>query len=263
MTRVGLVLGGGGAVGHGFHGGLLAALEETAGFDARTAEIIVGTSSGATVAGLVRAGPDRARTSPGRARGEISPRLADVDCEASASGARQNARRPFGSAESRRLRRPALSRRSAVTAWPGSAPCSARSSRPARPDHLGRRTPRPAVPGRVAEPTRCGSRRSGIDDGERVIFGRDGDPVTDVPTAVAASCALPGWFTPVVVADRRYIDGAVWSATNADVLADARTGPRDHQRAAQRDDHAAAPMAAPPPARRGPRACVHGGSRSS
>src|SRR5687768_12792688 len=78
MTRVGLVLGGGGAVGHGFHGGVLAALEDTAGFDARRAEIIVGTSSGATVAGLVRAGLTGTDLA-GRARGEISPRLADVD----------------------------------------------------------------------------------------------------------------------------------------------------------------------------------------
>jgi predicted acylesterase/phospholipase RssA len=59
-----------------------------------------------------------------------------------------------------------------------------------------------------------------IDDGSRVMFGREGDPVTDVPTAVAASCALPGWFTPVVVDEQWYIDGAMWSATNAEVLAE-------------------------------------------
>jgi NTE family protein len=57
-----------------------------------------------------------------------------------------------------------------------------------------------------------------LDDGERVFFGRDDGPSTDVPTAVAASCALPGWFAPVVVDDGRYVDGAVWSATNADAL---------------------------------------------
>ena len=57
-----------------------------------------------------------------------------------------------------------------------------------------------------------------LDEGQRVLFGRDGGPTTDVPTAVAASCALPGWFAPVIVDNARYIDGAVWSATNADAL---------------------------------------------
>jgi len=97
MARVGLVLGGGGAVGQGYHRGVLAALEDVAGFDARSVDVIVGTSSGATVAGLVRAGSSR----------------------------------PL---------------------WIAAV---------------------------------------GLDDGERVMFGRPGDPVTDVPTAVAASCALP------------------------------------------------------------------------
>jgi len=57
-----------------------------------------------------------------------------------------------------------------------------------------------------------------LDEGQRVLFGRDGGPTADVPTAVAASCALPGWFAPVVVDNTRYVDGAVWSATNADAL---------------------------------------------
>lgn len=39
-------------------------------------------------------------------------------------------------------------------------------------------------------------------------------------TAVSASHALPGTRPPVVVNDRYYIDGGVWSATNADIAAD-------------------------------------------
>jgi NTE family protein len=36
-----------------------------------------------------------------------------------------------------------------------------------------------------------------------------------------ASCAIPGWYAPVDIGGRRYIDGGAWSATSVDVLADA------------------------------------------
>jgi NTE family protein len=51
------------------------------------------------------------------------------------------------------------------------------------------------------------------DSGERVIFSRG-----DVARAVAASRAVPGLLPPVTIAGRRYVDGALGSATNADVL---------------------------------------------
>ena len=56
MTRIGLVLGAGGAVGHAFHSGVLSALTEETGWDARDAEIIVGTSAGSLVGAFLRAG---------------------------------------------------------------------------------------------------------------------------------------------------------------------------------------------------------------
>src|SRR5437016_10752839 len=54
--RIGLVLGAGGAVGHAFHGGVLSALSDATGWDARDAEVIVGTSAGSLVGALLRAG---------------------------------------------------------------------------------------------------------------------------------------------------------------------------------------------------------------
>ncbi|MDH3959445.1 MAG: patatin-like phospholipase family protein, partial [Actinomycetota bacterium] len=54
--RIGLVLGGGGLTGTAFHAGVLAALDELTGWDPRTAELVVGTSAGATSAALLRAG---------------------------------------------------------------------------------------------------------------------------------------------------------------------------------------------------------------
>jgi NTE family protein len=59
-----------------------------------------------------------------------------------------------------------------------------------------------------------------MDDAHRVVFGRDDAPTTDVATAVGASSAIPGYFAPVVVHGRRYVDGGVHSPTNADVVRD-------------------------------------------
>ena len=57
-----------------------------------------------------------------------------------------------------------------------------------------------------------------MDDACRVVFGRTGAPHTDVATAVGASSAIPGYFAPVTIHGRRYVDGGVHSPTNADVL---------------------------------------------
>jgi NTE family protein len=37
---------------------------------------------------------------------------------------------------------------------------------------------------------------------------------------VAASCADPGFYRPVTIAGRRYVDGGVWSTSNLDILRD-------------------------------------------
>lgn len=58
-----------------------------------------------------------------------------------------------------------------------------------------------------------------LSDGARVIFGRGDAPPVDVGTAVAASCAVPAWFTPVDIGGVGHVDGGVHSPTNADLLA--------------------------------------------
>ena len=55
-------------------------------------------------------------------------------------------------------------------------------------------------------------------DGRRVVFGTPGAPTTDVGTAVAASCAIPSYFSPVHVAGHAYVDGGAHSPSNADVV---------------------------------------------
>ena len=60
--------------------------------------------------------------------------------------------------------------------------------------------------------------------GRRVAFGSDGAPEASVADAVAASCAIPGYFAPVEIGGREYVDGGVWSPTNLDL---ARAGRGD------------------------------------
>jgi NTE family protein len=50
------------------------------------------------------------------------------------------------------------------------------------------------------------------------VFGRPGTPEVPVHLAVAASCAVPGYFAPVEIRGTQYVDGGVHSPTNAAVL---------------------------------------------
>jgi NTE family protein len=54
--------------------------------------------------------------------------------------------------------------------------------------------------------------------GHRVAFGRDGAPEADLAEAVAASCAIPGFYYPVTIGGRRYVDGGLHSNSNLDLL---------------------------------------------
>jgi NTE family protein len=54
--------------------------------------------------------------------------------------------------------------------------------------------------------------------GEQVVFGREGAPVADLAEAVAASCSIPGFFEPVMIGGRCYVDGGVHSMSNAALL---------------------------------------------
>jgi NTE family protein len=54
--------------------------------------------------------------------------------------------------------------------------------------------------------------------GKRVVFGREGSPPAELADAVAASCAIPGFYHPVTIGGRRYVDGGIRSPSNLDVL---------------------------------------------
>jgi NTE family protein len=55
---------------------------------------------------------------------------------------------------------------------------------------------------------------------ERTVFGRTGSPPADLADAVAASCAIPNFYHPVRIGERRYVDGGINSVSNLDLLAD-------------------------------------------
>jgi NTE family protein len=59
------------------------------------------------------------------------------------------------------------------------------------------------------------------DSGQRVVFGREGAPHAPLPDAVAASCSIPGWYQPVTINGRHYVDGGVRSTTSLRLLATA------------------------------------------
>lgn len=219
MPRIGLVLGAGGPTGHAFHVGVLKALEEATGWDPRTADVIVGTSAGAIVAALLRGGMsprDLAARALGETPSEEGQRLAAV------------------------LGRPLPAPKSEPWSW-------STLFATADLDYLKRALRRPwearlgvlvaaALPaGRVATDHLVGGiarlfgdrwplgrlwiNTVGLGAGERVTFGRAGAPPATVAQAVAASCAIPGYYRPVEIDGGRYVDGGVHSPTNVDLLA--------------------------------------------
>lgn len=212
MTSIGLVLGAGGLTGTAFHAGALTALAEDVGWDAREAEIVVGTSAGATSAALVRAGfpPQdylpRVLGRPLSAEGEAIlgglPPLVDPQPGTGRRGG------PASPALLRAVvRHPWRYRPGVVLAGllpPGDRPV----------DQTGG-VLRPLFD---AWPQRrmwvCAVRLS---DGSRVVFGRD--TVAAVADAVSASCAVPGYFEPAEIAGERYVDGGVYSFTSLDLVA--------------------------------------------
>ncbi len=215
VPRVGLVLGSGGLAGTAFHAGVLTALAE-AGWDARRADVVVGTSAGSTSAALLRAGfpPEdyvaRVAGAPMSAEGERllagMPQLVTPPAVPRSGGRGPAAAHLALHA----VRRPGRVRVGAVAA--GLLPAGSRPTA----DLVGG-LGRLHGDGWPAEPLWiCAVRLS---DGRRTVFGRDADATVTVGEAVAASCAIPAYFAPVPIGGARYVDGGVHSLCNVDLLA--------------------------------------------
>jgi NTE family protein len=204
--KVALVLGGGGAAGNAWEIGIIAGLAE-AGLDmTQAADLVVGTSSGATAAAQVRSGIPPAEllasvlSPPVRPAGQdlerppslpmatVFERMRAIGAAATSAADLRRAMGAFG-LESDSILGPGAGQRRAVVA--------ARLPRPDWPD-------RPMIVVAVDAHT-----------GELAAFDRDCG--VDLVDAVTASTALPGLTATHSINGTHYINGGVRSADNADL----------------------------------------------
>ena len=213
MTTVGLVLGAGGSPASAFHAGVLATLAAETGWDARTADLIVGTSAGANTAVTLRAGLSAA-DHLARLRGEplsdegselvARVRTALTRADPGESGWRAPASpRLVLSGLLRRDTRPGVVLAGVLPRGRHDGSDLASRAREIHPD------PWPT------EPTWIVAVR--LDNGARVVFGRDDVTLPHIADAVQASSAVPGLYAPVTLDGVDHVDGGVHSPTNADL----------------------------------------------
>ena len=206
VHNVALVLGGGGAAGNAWQIGVIAGLAE-AGLDlTEAADLVIGTSSGATTAAHVRSGipaadllaavlsapvhpvgPNREQP-PSLPMDMVFERMRAIGAAATSAAELRRAMGAFG-LESDATLRPAAGQRRALVA--------ARLPHPEWPD-------RPMIVVAVDAHT-----------GELAAFDRDSG--VELADAVTASTALPGMVPTHNINGTHYINGGVRSAENADL----------------------------------------------
>lgn len=211
MTRIALVLGAGGITGIAWLLGALEAVHEQTGWDPASAVVTSGTSAGAVAAAV-------------RAAGVPAERLLEMaeDQEVLDAAITRATGRSRG-------------RRSLPLAWPGSLALGVTGLVATDPRHrlasLAGFVPRGIKPGDeirglVHEATRGGwpARRLLVNatdfrSGRRVSFGGPAAPAASLADAVVASAAVPGYYKPVRIGGRQYVDGGLVSFSNAGVVA--------------------------------------------
>ena len=197
-----LVLGGGGVAGVAWMTGLLAGLAD-AGQDGPGADLVIGTSAGATVAAQLGSGVGldelfARQAEPARQARELTVELdmakfaADLQPYVGGATSPSDLLRRFGQFALDAKTVPEADRRAVIE---GRLPSAAW----------------PATPTRLIA-VDC-------DSGEMAAF--DAGSGVSLVDAVAASCAVPGIWPPVTIDGRRYMDGGVRSADNADLAAGA------------------------------------------
>lgn len=221
--KVGLVLGGGGLIGMGYHAGALKALDES-GVDVAASDVIVGTSAGSVMASYLAVGwtptdfvdyangrhPAVAKEN-GTGRGlspfvplwsnpieRVTRGIGSMFAVASSRGYVDRVLR--GRVPGARLRH----------AFP-SGLYSTTETRLRLQEDLPEEWPERTI-------YICGA---DLYTGERVPFGHPDAPDAPFPDAVLASTAIPGLFPPVRIGDRQYVDGGIVSATSLDLAVDA------------------------------------------
>ena len=211
--RRGLVLGAGGVLGASWTIGALAAVQERLGWDPATADVMVGTSAGSVLVSALACGVTVDEL-VAHQRGEVRDERIDFDPDRDSGGSLPPLPRPMignprgvlHTALHPRSKTPMGALAAVLPKGRGSIEALGRLVDGVLPE--GGWAPHPALWVVAAE----------YDTGRRVAFGHSNAPVCDLRDAVMASCAIPGWYAPVSVQGRRYVDGGVCSPTSVDLL---------------------------------------------
>jgi NTE family protein len=201
--RTALVLGGGGITGIAWEVGVLAGLAD-AGVDLTSADLVVGTSAGSVVGTQLTCGADLAAMY----ERQLEPPEAGRPARMTRAGLAR-----YGWALLRSRGRDAEFRRRIGALALAAERAGLTPGEQERLEVIGARLVSTEWPERPLVVTAVEA-----STGEFTPFDRDsGVPLLQ---AVAASCAVPGVYPPVTIGGRRYVDGGMRSATNADLAAE-------------------------------------------
>jgi NTE family protein len=197
MGETALVLGGGGVTGVAWELGVLAGLAE-AGIDLTTADVVIGTSAGSSVGAQILSGVPLEELYAAQLAGPGGELMARMGPLTLASWGLAMLRNRDPQKFRARMGKMALAARTVPEAE--------------RRAVIASRLPRHEWPQRRLLVTAVDAVT-----GEFVMFDRDAG--VSLVDAVAASCAVPGVWPPATIDGRRFIDGGVRSAINADLAA--------------------------------------------
>ena len=210
--RRGLVVGCGGTLGFAWSAVALQAVERALGWDARTAEVLVGTSSGAELVAFLGAGHPTDDIVEGLA-GRASASEVNVHLAAPA-GRFPPPPRP-GLPALGLLRAGVRGDVDLLAAALGALPHGR-----GRPTWLRTLGADLAGSGGWVDHPATWIVAADAATGDRVALGAPDAPRVPLGEALAASWAIPGWFPPVTIGQRDHVDGGVVSAASADLVAD-------------------------------------------
>jgi len=216
--KTALVLAGGGLVGGAWMIGALQAIARETGWDPGSADYVLGTSAGAMIGALLTSAVPpwllMAYGSGETIEGLTEPGGGVADRFGGKLQIHWSFPRPVLGSPSlalRSLREPWKYGPAGIVAW---LPHGVISTEPLK------KLVRRVVPSGWSTHPHLWIAAIDYSTGDRIIFGRRKAPRTDLADAVAASCAIPGFYYPVTIAGRRYIDGGMFSPANLDLIAE-------------------------------------------